>query len=808
MTSELIEAALAWHDAGASVLPAGAGKFPAKPWKDHQTARLSASELTELLVTGRYDGIGLVTGFNGFEMFELEGRAMHLVTPLLAALPTELGAKLITYWETTPKGGYHFVYRVADEHEQDGSVKLARMPDDAAAAGWSVTIETRGRYGWTVLAPSGGNVHDEIPDGQWQVFRGSPGVVPTLTMAEREILFDAARSLDEMPAPPVIEHRAASTVVDGELTPGQDFEQRADWMADLLGPLGWTVNSREGEKTFLTRPGKKFGKSATLNYDGNDNLYVFTSSTDFPEMTSWTKFGAYAHLHHGDDFKAAARELRKLGYGSPSKASTAQAESRATLSLIQGGGGPTTSGANALAPEEKSSPARRYELNDRGNARRLIDIEGQRLRYSPERKQWIRWDGHRWSWESDDSAAIYAVWQLVELAVPADEAEQKWLEKSSDLRFMVRAVNLARSDPAMKVHMSELDAYPYELNAPNGVIDLRTSEVSAPDPDKLHTRITGVEIGPEATCPRWEAFLAETFSGDVELIEFVQRLAGYSATGKVTHHVLPFLYGGGANGKSVFLEVLMAVLGSYAGPVPADFLLAGANVHESYTADLAGMRLVVCSEVGPTAKFHEQKIKHLTGGDQVKARFLYGKPFTFDPSHHMWLMGNHQPRVDAGGESFWRRLRLVPFDHTVPESERIEGLAAQLVKEEGPAILAWIIEGARKQLSGLAEPESVKAATSSYAEDEDHLGRFIEERVKFGGADYVRMSTADMRHAYEQWCFAEGEPPIPANVFGRELKQRGAGITKSNGRRFYTNVTLMKPEDSLVPQPEQMRFRD
>jgi len=144
----------------------------------------------------------------------------------------------------------------------------------------------------------------------------------------------------------------------------------------------------------------------------------------------------------------------------------------------------------------------------------------------------------------------------------------------------------------------------------------------------------------------------------------------------------------------------------------------------------------------------------------------------------------------------------------VPESARIVGLADRLVEEEGPAILAWIIEGARKQLGGLAEPESVKAATRAYAQEEDHLGRFIEERIRFGGGDHVRLSTADVRHAYEQWCFAEGEQPMAANVFGRELKGRGAGTAKSSGRRYYTNVTLMSAtqRDATDLLPEQLRY--
>jgi putative DNA primase/helicase len=812
----LIAAALAWHDEGFCVLPAAAdgSKRPGLKWDAYKTARPAREQVA--VWAAQADGIGMVCGAvsGNVEMLEIEGKAADLLEPFIAAVDARdpfLARALLRYWETTPSGGIHFLYRVTGGPVA-GNTKLAsrpKLPTPTEPSNRDTLLETRGEGGWTVLAPSAGRTH---PTGKaWKAVVGGPADLAVITAEQRDVLHEVARTFDQMPEV-VIGHREARPVIDGDLSPGQDFEQRMSW-ADILGPEGWTLCERHGDKDLWTRPGKdrKHGASATTNYDGNDNLYVFSSSTAFEPNSSYTKFGAYALLRHGGDFSAAARALRAEGYGSAPKASTgeAQAESRAMLDLLPEGA-PTTF-ADSTAPasgEEKSSPARKFDLSDVGNAHRLIEVEGPRLRYSPERKEWLHWNEGRWHWNASDAPAIRAMWRIVEMTKAADPDEGKWLFKSQSATAIEKAVRLARTDDRLLVSMSDLDARPFELNTPSGVVDLTTTELRPPEPSAMHTRVTGVAVDFSAACPRWLAFLEETFSGDAELIGFVQRLAGYSATGKVTHHVLPFLHGGGANGKSVFLEVLIAVLGTYAGPAPADFLLAGGNVHESYTADLAGMRLVVCSEVGPAAKFHEQKIKHLTGGDIVKARFLYGKPFSFVPTHHMWLMGNHQPAVDAGGESFWRRLRLIPFLHTVPEAERIAGLATQLVEQEGPAILAWVVEGARQQLAGLNEPESVKAATSSYAEEEDHLGLFIEERIKFGGGDYVRISTTDMRHAYEQWCFGEGTPPIPANVFGREIKARGAGTAKSNGKRFYTNVTIMRPEDSIAPRPEQLRYGD
>jgi putative DNA primase/helicase len=813
MSAELIEAALAWHDAGFCVLPAsttGNKAVGLSSWHRYQTDRPSREQVAVWAVQA--DGIGLLMGqvSGNAEMLEIEGKAQELVTPFLNAVAgVDAGlllAKLMTYCEVTPSGGYHWIYRVEGDPVA-GNTKLASRPAETAN-GRDTLLETRGQGGWVVVAPSGGRTH---PTGRnWTSFDNARfGVVGTLTAAERETVHAIARSFDLMPVQAPIEHREARAVIEGELTPGQDFSQRHTW-ADLLEPLGWTFFRREGEKEIWTRPGKdrREGGSATVNYDGNDNLWIFSSSTGYPSEQSLTKFAFYAWTHHGGDFSSAARDLRGKGYGSaqaPRDTSEVQAEMRATLDLL-----PDDASAGvgvAVVTGEEGSSRTSFQLTDRGNAHLLAQVEHPRLRYAADRDCWLRWHNGRWEVQISDSAAVQAFIALVDAMDHTEKATYAHKIRSMSAGAIDKAVRLAKKNPLMEVSIADFDAAPDELNTPDGVVNLITGDVTPHTPDGLHTRMTSVAVDTELHAPRWNRFLADTFGSDVELIGFIQRLAGYSATGRVTHHVLPFLHGSGANGKSVFLEVLMRILGDYASTTPADFLLLGGREDEAAVARLSGLRLVVASEVGPSARFNEQKVKMLTGGDSLTARFLYQNHFTFSPTHKLWLMGNHQPRVDAGGDSFWRRLRLVPFAHTVPEERRIVDLAAQLVREEGPAILAWIIEGARRQVGGLKEPASVKAATSAYAEEEDHLGRFIEERIRFGGGEHVRLSTADVRHAYEQWCFAEGEKPIPANVFGRELKARGAGTAKSGSRRFYTNVTLMRADQvEERERPEQLIY--
>ncbi len=481
------------------------------------------------------------------------------------------------------------------------------------------------------------------------------------------------------------------------------------------------------------------------------------------------------------------------------------------LKVVEGGGqAPAGATALQLRQDDSDLPARvSVTLTDHGNAQLLIGRYGGRLRYALNRG-WLAWDGIRWRRCDDDSEAFRAAIETIHAIDPAaSTALRAHRSRSLSKRALESMVGLARRDASIGVPADELDADPLTLCTPGGLIDLRTGTVGPNDPAHLNTKATG--CAPSTEPPeRWLRFLGETLPDDADLIAYVQRLAGYSATGLSDQHVLPFLHGAGGNGKGVFVEVLMGVLGDYATTAPAGFLMAGRDRHETEVARLDGTRLVVCSEINQRDRFDEAKVKLLTGGDRLTARFMNQNHFSFDPTHTLWLMGNHQPRVGAGGESFWRRLRLLPFTHVVPDSEKIPGLARQLVQAEGPGILGWLVEGAVAALrDGLREPAAVLAATETYAAEEDSLARFVVDRCLIGGGLIVRVATSEMRAAYEHWCRTEGEQPLPPQMFGRELRARHIGIARSNGRRFYTGVCLLELEDGqtlgMAPTDEPER---
>lgn len=328
--SAALVAALEAHKAGLCVVPPrdDGSKAPLGEWKRYQYERPTEKQLEQWYDNGR-EGVGLVCGAvsGSLEMLEFEGRARDegLVGKFLDALE---GAGLHDimerissgYTEETPSGGYHFLYRC---EEIAGNLKLARRPatddelEDDPKDKIKVLIETRGEGGYVIVAPSTGNTHPyELP---WTMIEGGFTSIATITPEERASILEICRTFDSMPA--IVPASTVPKIIDRSdgLRPGDDFAERTSW-GEILEPHGWALVGRLGDEEFWRRPGKKMGNhSATTNYKGSDVLYVFSSSTEFEPERGYGKFDAWAHLNHGDDYSAAAKELGAQGFGDPPK---------------------------------------------------------------------------------------------------------------------------------------------------------------------------------------------------------------------------------------------------------------------------------------------------------------------------------------------------------------------------------------------------------------------------------------------------------------------------------------------------------
>jgi len=285
------------------------------------------------------------------------------------------------------------------------------------------------------------------------------------------------------------------------------------------------------------------------------------------------------------------------------------------------------------------------------------------------------------------------------------------------------------------------------------------------------TKITGTAPGNES-CPRWKAFLQQIFAGDEDLIAFVQRVAGYALTGVTRDHAIFFAYGGGANGKSVLLNTLRGVLGSYGTSAPMETFTASAfDRHPTELADLRGARLVTASETEEGRRWAESRLKQLSAGDSIKARFMRGNFFEYQPQFKLFLSGNHKPALRGVDAAIRRRFFLIPFAVTIPESERDPELFEKL-KCEWPAILTWAIHGCLQwQAKGLSPPPAVTGATDEYLADEDSVGIWLDEACEKGPE--FAATTASLFSAWKAYAERSGDFVGSQKRLSQALSQRG-----------------------------------
>lgn len=789
---DTIAAALKYAAAGWYVLPVSraskhAGSILGKGWP------AKSSRDADQIVTwfaGSPDSLALHMGRSGAVAFDVDHP--DRIPAELAQAVEETDAPFQST-RTNETGRGHYIFAVPEGRTLgNGTGGLGK--------GWG---EVRGANGIIIVEPS---VHEKEAAGaryQWQ----HTGAVPVLPPVVSDLLRDAGETgdaaTDEQLKTFLEQHTTAlrPELLGGILTQFATAlsDGQARHEAAVLAAASAVREAAAGfypAKTSAEQLFEAFAAAMQQSRDGQERVRSRDSArAEFLGIYAW----AIGQLTEADveATRRGVAERMPRDDAESLRALIADPPPRSHLRVVGGSGQPPMDGTAALQMEHPQQELAEgaYSFTDDGNALRLVDAHENEIRYVPERSKWLVWEGHRWAW--DDAGHVRELMKAIARDLPiAEPAERKHRGYSLSARGTSASLQQACSDKRIVARASGLDSHTLELNTPGGIVDLVSGQTAPPDPEQMHTRSATVAPEKMAT-PRWEAFLEDTFGGDAEMAAFVQRLAGYSASGDIRYQILPFLFGGGQNGKSVLMDVLRSLLGDYAAPAPAAFLMAGKNEHSAELAQLQGLRLVIASEVNQDARFDEAKMKELTGGEAIRARFMRQDFFTFEPTHHLWLMGNHQPEVKAGGDSFWRRLRLVPFLHKVPEHKKIENLSRLLVTEEGPGILHWVVQGAVDVFDGgLRAPESVMAATRAYAEEEDHLGRFLESCCMRSASDQVRLETKKLRAAYEAWCHSESEVALKPQAFGRELKRRGINRSDSNGRAFYLGLSLLATEDA------------
>lgn len=435
----------------------------------------------------------------------------------------------------------------------------------------------------------------------------------------------------------------------------------------------------------------------------------------------------------------------------------------------------------AVVQDESHAPDLTVELsrlheNDTDNAQRFALRCADRILYTPG-KGWLVFDGKRWKPDSFLQCMELAKFTARSIAdeaqhLPDDQAKaarRKFADSSLSKGSLERMIDLAKS--LVMVDDNKLDADPWLLNTITGTIDLRTGDCEDHDPRDLLTKIAPVAADRTAKCPQFRKFLKRMTGGDRALMKYIKKCAGYSLTGSTQEQVFFFCYGkSGSNGKSTLVNLMRDMLGDYSRHTPTETLLTKQydNNIPADLARLAGVRMVTAIEANFDRHLDEAKLKSMTGGEPITARFMRQDYFEFTPAFKLWLVANDMPRVRGTDTAFWRRVRVIPFEIQIPESEKDPELPEKL-RQELPGILAWAVRGCKQwRAEGLIEPVAVRQASGRWLEAADHLKRFVAECIIIDPAN--RLASSSLLHRYTNWCAKNGEQPLTIQKLNASLR--------------------------------------
>ncbi|MBA2717526.1 MAG: hypothetical protein H0U51_10820 [Propionibacteriales bacterium] len=460
---------------------------------------------------------------------------------------------------------------------------------------------------------------------------------------------------------------------------------------------------------------------------------------------------------------------------------------RAKLQLLNGSGDKPAPVAVPEADDEKTAgevgdpPL----LTEHGVAVAFERRHKDELRYCHHTGAWYVWtdDTH---WKRNGTKLAFS-WARRLVADMNRDEEIKIQAITGKSAFASGVERFAQADPAFAVTSEIWDRDPFLLGTPGGTINLRTAEMLPARHGDYITKVTAVAPADAPDCPQWLAFLDQATAGDQGFIRLLQQWCGYSLTGDTREHALLFVFGTGGNGKSVFLNTVVGIMGNYATTAAMETFTA--SKHDRHPTDLAmlrGARMVCATETEEGRAWAETRLKQLTGGDRISARFMHKDFFEFWPQFKLLIIGNHKPRLKNVDDAARRRINMGPFVHkpAVPDSELEEKLIA-----EWPAILRWMIEGCLDWLKhGLVRPQVVLDATAEYFAAQDHFGQWLAECCVMGKDKSAKPS--DLRKSFTEWCATNGVQAKDGPGF-KELIENTKGIRQV---KLHGNLTVLGVE--------------
>jgi len=460
-----------------------------------------------------------------------------------------------------------------------------------------------------------------------------------------------------------------------------------------------------------------------------------------------------------------------------------------------------------------------FNFSDVGNAERLLAVYGKNIKYNPIRCSWFIWSGKHW--KADNNGKIENLSRKVIRKLQAEgesislsglEPEEK--EKKSKLKSKIRSFVLkSEGDGRLKAMINqaktfnafiikETDKNVYILNVKNGTLNLRTGLIKKHERKDFLTKLIDVEYSAKTQCPNWLEFINKIFTGDKELINYIQKSIGYSLTGDSRLQCFYILHGKGSNGKGTFMQVISKLMGPYYSTLMPESLMERTGNNEGAREDLAKLestRFVCVNECDENKYFDENLLKRMSSGANEKftVRRMYEKYFDLSPEFKMWMTTNSLPRIKGTDKGIWRRVRKIPFeyDFDLDENKDLNFFDEKLLPEI-TGILNWALEGCLKwQQEGMEVPEAVMVELEKYKSDMDPILRFIEDCCVVSETCKVRIP--DLYENYIDWSHENKEYVLSSIKFSKKLADKGYKQSRIMNYRYWIGIGIADNEQPI-----------
>ena len=452
-------------------------------------------------------------------------------------------------------------------------------------------------------------------------------------------------------------------------------------------------------------------------------------------------------------------------------------------------------GGAECAAEDGASGGSSFLLTEHGVAQVFAQRKAEELRYCHDIGRWFRWTGQKWQ---QDKTKLAFDWARRLAADLSQSAAFKTKAITGKAAFASAVERFAQADRKIACTAEIWNPDPFLLGTPDGTVDLRTGFLRSASKSDFITKTTAVSPVDAATCPLWLLFLKQATAGDDELIAFLRQWCGYVLTGDTREHALLFIYGPGGNGKSVFINTIQRIVEEYCRIASMDtFIASQSDKHPTDLAMLHGARMVVATETEEGRAWAESRIKQMTGGDMVAARFMRQDFFEYRPAFKLTIAGNHKPVLRNVDDAARRRFNIVPFVYQPATPDRH---LEKKLETEWPGILRWMLDGCQDWLAnGLKRPAAVREATEEYFRSQDIIGRWVAERCILDAT--LTSKPGALLTDCRDWAGANGEnPPTPSQF-------RGA-VERMPGVRYVTVKGLQQVRGIGMRPPSRADWRD